>query len=140
MMRYVFLFIVLLLSGCASYEPDKYGNYNDVVLTPNEMTVIAKDIAVFLQRSEGVKTILNINHDDSAFAHTLIHELRVLGIGVSQNNDEYLNLNYRIEQFNTNQFFVTASLNDGRKLSRIWVVKNDFLVPLKTRAYGVEHE
>ncbi|WP_240695002.1 hypothetical protein [Vibrio parahaemolyticus] len=53
---------------------------------------------------------------------------------------DYLSLNYRVEQLNPRQFFVSAKLSDGRKLSRIWVLSNNLLIPLKTRAYGVEYE
>ncbi|MBD6988844.1 hypothetical protein G4168_24985, partial [Vibrio parahaemolyticus] len=68
-------------------------------------------------------------------------ELRLEGIGVAQGNEmDYLSLNYRVEQLNPRQFFVSAKLSDGRKLSRIWVLSNNLLIPLKTRAYGVEYE
>ncbi len=129
------------LSGCASDEPDKYGNYYDVTLTAQDMRTISGDIAAFLQQSEGASTIINLNHDDSDFAHALMLALRLEGIGVAQTHDnDYLSLNYRVEQLNPTQFFVTATLSDGRKLSRIWVLKNHQLIPLKTRAYGVAYE
>lgn len=132
------LFAVLfLLSGCVSYEPDEYGNYNDVLLTSSEMHAISQDIALFLRESEGARRIINVNHDGSELANVLIDTLRRQGLGVAQDNPgDYLNLNYRIEQLNPSQFAVSALLSDGRKLSRIWVVSNNQLIPLKTRAYG----
>lgn len=105
-MRALFLLLVMMLGGCASYEPDKYGNYNDVTLTPNEMHAISQDIASFLRKSDGARTIININNDGSAFAKTLIEALRLEGIGVAQGNEmDYLSLNYRVEQLNPRQFF-----------------------------------
>ncbi|HHB1592658.1 TPA: hypothetical protein ACN976_000765 [Vibrio campbellii] len=140
-MKQLCLIAILLLGGCASYEPDRYGNYNDVVLTPTEMHAISQDIAVFLRQSEGASRIVNINHDGSNFANTLIETLRRQGLGVAQDNArDYLSLNYRVKQLNPTQFVVTAVLSDGRKLSRIWVVSNNHLIPLKTRAYGVEYD
>ncbi len=44
-MRTLWIALALIISGCASYEPDQYGNYNDVTLTPNEMHAISQDIA-----------------------------------------------------------------------------------------------
>ncbi len=140
-MRVFFILLVMMLNGCASYEPDQYGNYNDVTLTPNEMHAISQDIASFLRQSDGARTIINLNNDGSTFAKTLIEALRLEGIGVAQGNEmDYLSLNYRVEQLNPRQFFVSAKLSDGRKLSRIWVLSNNLLIPLKTRAYGVEYE
>lgn len=140
-MRVFFILLVMVLGGCASYEPDKYGNYNDVTLTPNEMHAISQDIASFLRQSDGARTIINLNNDSSQLAKVLIEELRLEGIGVAQGNAmDYLSLNYRVEQLNPRQFFVSATLSDGRTLSRIWVLSNNLLIPLKTRAYGVEYE
>ncbi|MFM2583580.1 hypothetical protein AAFX21_08640, partial (plasmid) [Vibrio campbellii] len=56
------------------------------------------------------------------------------------NARDYLSLNYRVKQLNPTQFAVTAVLSDGRILSRIWVVSNHHLIPLKTRAYGVTYD
>ncbi|GAM65485.1 hypothetical protein JCM19232_4985 [Vibrio ishigakensis] len=105
------------------------------------MQAITQDIATFLRLSDGANTVINLEHDDSEFAHTLIEALRREGIGVSQGNPmDYLNLRYRVEKFNERQFFVSATLSDGRTLSRIWVLNNNALIPLKTRAYGVNNE
>ncbi|HII4318817.1 TPA: hypothetical protein ACY4QE_004927, partial [Vibrio parahaemolyticus] len=107
-MRVFFILLVMMLNGCASYEPDQYGNYNDVTLTPNEMHAISQDIASFLRQSDGARTIINLNNDGSTFAKTLIEELRLEGIGVAQGNEmDYLSLNYRVEQLNPRQFFVS---------------------------------
>jgi hypothetical protein len=137
MMKVGVLMVLLFLGGCVSYEPDEYGNYNDVLLTPSEMHAISQDIALFLRQSEGAQRIINVNHDGSELANVLIDTLRRQGLGVAQDNPgDYLSLNYRVEQLNPSQFAVSALLSDGRKLSRIWVVSNNQLIPLKTRAYG----
>lgn len=140
-MKIIILSLLLLLSGCANYQLDEYGNYNDVVLTASESQVIASDVANFLRRTDTAKRIVNINHDNSEFATTLIDTLRKLGVGVSVNNpNAYLNMNYRLVSLNQTQFYITASFNDGRHFSRIWVISNNQLIPLPSRAaFGGSH-
>ncbi len=78
------------------------------------MHAISQDIASFLRQSDGARTIINLNNDGGTFAKTLIEELRLEGIGVAQGNKmDYLSLNYRVEQLNPRQFFVSAKLSDG---------------------------
>lgn len=141
-MKTIIIGLLLLLSGCASYQPDEYGNYNDVILTPSESRVIASDVARFLRKTDTAKRIVNINHDNSAFATTLISTLRQMGIGVSVNNpDTYLNMHYRLTALNPTQFYMTASFNDGRHFSRIWAISNNQLIPLPSRtAFGGTYE
>lgn len=132
-MRPLLLLLTLLLTACASYQADEYGNYLDVTLTPTEQVTIAQDIGTFLRQTDTAAQIINLNHDNSTFATTLMATLRELGLGVAQDQDSYLNLNYRVEALNHNQFYVTASLSDGRHFSRIWLINNDRLVPLPVR-------
>ncbi|GAL12084.1 hypothetical protein JCM19233_3074 [Vibrio astriarenae] len=85
--------------------------------------------------------MVNFTHDGSDFANALTTALRDQGLGVAHGHEwDYLDLHYRIEALNPAQFHVTVALSDGRQLSRIWVVTQNQLVPLKTRAYGVVYE
>lgn len=128
----VLFFCLLGLQGCASYQADKFGNYNDVILTPNESTIIANDITQYLRQTLGVKGIVNINSDNSKFANTLMQTLRQAGLGVTQSQNSYKQLNYRVEMFNPTQFVVTINIGNVH-FSRIWALTNNQLVPLPTR-------
>ena len=139
MKRWLVLF-TLILSGCASYQADKYGNYNDVELTRQEAQVIAFDITTYLQQTVGVKKIVNVDHDGSLFATTLTNTLRKSGIGVTQQQTAYNKLHYRVEFMNPTQFFVTVSIGSSH-FSRIWALQDNRLIPLPVRTiYGGEYE
>lgn len=131
-MKRILFLLTLLLSGCASYDADKYGNYNDVVLTDFEAKIIANDIAHYLQKTIGVKGVINLNRDNSTFARVLDETLRYSGIGVTQQQAIYPKVNYRIEQLNQSQFVVTIIMGNGH-FSKIWALVDNKLVPLPTR-------
>lgn len=140
MMKRWFVLFALMLSGCASYQADKYGNYNDVELTGQEAQVIAHDITAYLQQTAGVKKVINLDHDGSLFATTLTNTLRQSGIGVAQQQVAYNKLRYRVEYINPTQFFVTVSLGYSH-FSRIWALQDNRLIPLPVRTiYGGDHE
>lgn len=132
MMRRMLLALLLALSGCASHQIDKFGNYNNVALTAVDSRHIASDISQFIQQTRGARTIVNFNNDHSLFATTLSNTLRQNGIGVTQAQQVYPNLHYRVEALNAHQFVVTVQI-DRRHFSRIWSLIDDVLVPLPTR-------
>lgn len=135
----VLFFCLLGLQGCASYQADKFGNYNDVILTPNESAIIANDITQYLRQTLSVKSVININSDNSVFACTLTQSLRQAGLGVTQDQKSNKPLTYRIETFNPTQFVVTIQIGNVH-FSRIWVFTNNQLVPLRTRTvFGDMH-
>ncbi|WP_318479643.1 hypothetical protein [Photobacterium leiognathi] len=131
-MKSIMLILLLVLSGCASHQFDKFGNYNNVTLTAVESRHIAADISQFIQQTRGARTIVNFNSDRSLFATTLSNTLRRNGIGVTQAQQVYPNLHYRVEALNAHQFVVTVQI-DRRHFSRIWSLIDDVLVPLPTR-------
>ncbi|WP_245225385.1 hypothetical protein [Photobacterium damselae] len=103
-----------------------------MVLTDGEAKVIANDITRYLKHTVGAKGVVNLNRDTSTFARVLDETLRYSGIGVTQQQAVYPNLNYRIEQLNPSQFVVTIELGKGH-FSKIWALVNNRLVPLPTR-------
>lgn len=131
-MKPILLTLLLVLSGCASYPFDKFGNYDNVALTAVESRHIATDISQFIQQTQGARTIVNFNNDHSLFATTLSNTLCQNGIGVTQAQQVYPNLHYRVEALNAHQFVVTVQIG-RRHFSRIWSLIDDVLVPLPTR-------